>query len=99
MRLRIYCAVLFTTFVQAVTAQTQANLTGRVVDPAGAIVAGASVTATNTDTAIPHTAKSTQAGVYAIPFPAARPIFVANRGAWIQDDGADRPCARSLAVP
>ena len=68
MRLRIYCAVLFTTFVQAVTAQTQANLTGRVVDPAGAIIAGASVTATNTDTAIPHTARSTQAGVYAIPF-------------------------------
>jgi len=44
-------------FVQIMMAQTDANLTGRVEDQAGAIVAGATVTATNTDTGVAHSVK------------------------------------------
>lgn len=73
MRLRIYCVLLFTMFVQAILAQNDANLTGRVQDQAGAIVVGATVTATNTDTGVPHSVKTTTAGVYAIPFLAPGP--------------------------
>jgi hypothetical protein len=67
-RLRAFCVILFTVFVQTVMAQNDANLTGRVEDQTGAIVVGATVTATNVDTGVPHSAKTTAAGVYAIPF-------------------------------
>jgi len=55
-------------FVQTLMAQTDANLSGRVEDQTGAVVVGATVTATNTDTGVPHAAKTTAAGVWAIPF-------------------------------
>src|SRR5215467_11619991 len=46
---------------------TSATITGRVTDPSGAVVPGASVTATNVDTNIPSIAQSNELGLYVIP--------------------------------
>lgn len=43
-------------------------LTGRVTDPSGAAIAGAEVRATNVDTAVTASGKTSDAGVYSIPF-------------------------------
>ena len=68
MRLRILVAVLFTLFVQSLTAQTQAAVSGRVVDPTGAAVVGAKVTAGNTDTGTQYPVQTNQSGMFAIDF-------------------------------
>ncbi len=44
-----------------------ATLTGQVVDPQGAVISGATITATNIATNISRTAKTTGAGDYTIP--------------------------------
>ncbi len=46
--------------------QTQASLTGQVLDPQGAAVPGASVIITNTDTAIDRTTQTTSGGRYTV---------------------------------
>ena len=44
------------------------NITGTVTDPSGAIISGASVTATNTGTGIQTQATTNDAGVYTLRF-------------------------------
>ncbi len=44
-----------------------ASLTGTVLDPSGAVVPGAKVTATNTGTNIPHTTTANDTGIYTFP--------------------------------
>ena len=52
-----------------VWAQTaQARITGRVLDPAGAVIPGVEVTATNVDTGVPTRVRSNEAGIYVLPF-------------------------------
>lgn len=46
---------------------SSATITGQVVDPQGAVIANAKVTATNTATGIARSAKTTGAGDYTIP--------------------------------
>jgi hypothetical protein len=46
--------------------QTQASLTGQVLDPQGASIADATVTVTNTDTAIARVAKTDTSGRYTV---------------------------------
>ncbi len=46
--------------------QTQASLTGQVLDPQGASVPGAAVTITNTDTAIERTVQTNSGGRYTV---------------------------------
>ena len=46
--------------------QTQASLTGQVLDPQGAAIPGADVTITNVDTAIARTTQTTSAGRYTV---------------------------------
>src|SRR5690349_15045625 len=54
-------------------AQTFGEITGRVTDPSGAVVAGASLTLTNVNTNAVRTVVSTDAGVYTFPFVAPGP--------------------------
>src|SRR5215469_8090451 len=55
--------------VMMVNAQTASSttLTGQVVDPQGAVITGATVTATDVATAVAHSAKTTSSGNYTIP--------------------------------
>jgi hypothetical protein len=46
---------------------SSATITGQVVDPQGAVIPGAKVTATNVDTGIGRTANTTAAGDYTLP--------------------------------
>src|SRR5689334_213112 len=48
--------------------QTFGEITGRVTDPSGAVVAGASLTLTNVNTNAVRKMVSTDAGVYTFPF-------------------------------
>jgi hypothetical protein len=43
------------------------TITGTITDPAGAVVAGATVDATNSETGVVYSAVSTNAGVYTVP--------------------------------
>src|SRR5579883_1248314 len=58
----LLCVIVLSIF-QA-EAQVSANLSGRVADPSGATMAGASITATNLDTGISRAAQTNQAGEY-----------------------------------
>src|SRR5262249_26461298 len=53
--------------VQIVSAQTFGEITGEVKDPSGAIVPGASVTATNTATNALRSTITNEAGIYSFP--------------------------------
>src|SRR5215475_11401155 len=55
--------------VMMVNAQTASStsLTGQVVDPQGAVISGATVTATEVATGVVHSAKTTSSGNYTIP--------------------------------
>ena len=55
--------------VMMVNAQTASSttLTGQVVDPQGAVINGATVTATEIATGVAHSAKTTSSGNYTIP--------------------------------
>ncbi len=65
----IFATVLFTLMTGAVAhAQvTGATVSGTVTDPSGAVVANATVTATNTATAVARNVTSDSAGLYTIP--------------------------------
>ena len=59
------CVLLLLPFLcSPLKAQVSANLSGRVTDPTGAAIAGASVAATNEDTALTRTTTTDQAGRY-----------------------------------
>jgi hypothetical protein len=63
--------VVFVTLALASAAAAQefrATITGRVSDPTGSVVPGATVTATNTETGELASATTTTEGVYTIPF-------------------------------
>ena len=52
----------------AAHAQTSnAQLSGLVTDPTGAVIGGASIKAVNTGTNVPYTAESNGAGIYVLP--------------------------------
>jgi outer membrane receptor protein involved in Fe transport len=62
-------SVVFLLFLSTARAQTvTGSITGRITDPSGAVIAGASVTAENTATSVKTIAKSNAAGVYSIRF-------------------------------
>jgi hypothetical protein len=54
-------------FVSAGWAQSTAQISGTVKDPAGAVVAGADVTVTQTDTGVKRTVKTDGAGSFTLP--------------------------------
>ncbi|HYK20071.1 MAG TPA: carboxypeptidase regulatory-like domain-containing protein [Pyrinomonadaceae bacterium] len=60
-------AVVLAVAAQQVYAQGNAALTGAITDPNGAVVAGATVKATNTGTNISYDTQSTDAGLYRFP--------------------------------
>src|SRR5215469_12094223 len=67
---RIFCLILVLLAVASLGyAQSAATATivGQIVDAQGAVIPNATVTATNTATGIPHTAKTTSSGNYTIP--------------------------------
>jgi hypothetical protein len=70
-RLRVLlCAVLICCLpVAMLNAQSasSATITGQVVDPQGAVIINATVTATNVATGVSHSAKTTSSGNYTIP--------------------------------
>lgn len=73
----IVLALLLALSSQCMVAQTQAVLTGRVFDESGAVIVGASVTATNTNTGTVTNSKSNAAGIYHFPFLAPGPYQLA----------------------
>ena len=64
---------------------TSASLTGQVTDPAGAAVAGATVTATNAGTGLTLTVKTDNVGTYSL-----RPLPIGNYTLAIDAAGFDR---------
>src|SRR3981081_1393188 len=56
-----------------------ASLTGSVLDPAGALIPGAEVIATNVGTRVSSSTKTTSAGVYTIPYLEAGEYLVTVR--------------------
>jgi hypothetical protein len=65
--LRTLCLLSLVLVVGANGQTTNGNVQGTVVDPQGAIVAGAAVTARNMDTGLKLTATTSNAGVFALP--------------------------------
>ncbi|HKC85508.1 MAG TPA: carboxypeptidase-like regulatory domain-containing protein, partial [Blastocatellia bacterium] len=74
---------------QPVTAQTAAQLTGRITDANAAVVAGAQLRVTNTDTGFTRTATSNSEGFYVIP-----QLQPGNYQVTVQKDGF-RPIRRT----
>ena len=73
MRSKIYClvAILCATGVSLAQIGGSGSIEGTVTDPSGAVVAGATVTATNVATSVATTRQTTNAGFYVItPLPA-----------------------------
>jgi len=65
----LVACLLLLAFVPLGSAQEfRATLTGQVTDPDGRVVAGAEVKAVNNDTGSTYTAKTSDAGVYYIPY-------------------------------
>ena len=64
-------------FAAALLAQGDSGrITGRVVDPSGAVVVGAQIAATEQDTGVAYKAVSSAAGVYALAFlPPGRKVW------------------------
>jgi hypothetical protein len=62
----ILVASLLACAVPALGQGTSASLTGRITDPSGAVIPGASVTVVNTDTNLTFTAKTDGVGTYLI---------------------------------
>ena len=63
-------------------AATNATLTGRIADPQGAVIAGATVEAINVDTNITSTSQTNEFGLYTIPdlLPGSYRVTVAKTG-------------------
>ena len=74
---RSVAIVLFLICGVAVGQETRATLTGRVADPTGAIIPGAQITVTQTDTGTQTHVTSNSAGEYTTPFLAPGPYMVA----------------------
>src|SRR5215467_730658 len=71
-RLQLYCTfALLCCCLPMILANAQsastAQISGTVVDPQGAVVAGAKVTAINTATGVPRSVNTTSTGNYVIP--------------------------------
>ena len=68
---RLFSALILTAFLAHSARADQdprGALTGRVTDPSGAAIAGAEVRATNAATGVTASGKTSDAGVYSIPF-------------------------------
>jgi outer membrane receptor protein involved in Fe transport len=81
--------------------QSTGNITGRVVDPQGAAIAGATVTATNPETGFVRTETSDNAGIYRLPgLPvAAYELMVETPGfATMSQKGVDVNVAQTLKI-
>ena len=66
----LLCAVLICCLPVAVLngqSASSATITGQVVDPQGAVITSATITATNVATGVAHSAKTTSSGNYTIP--------------------------------
>lgn len=69
---RVYVALLIAVFVGAVASnaqETRGRILGSVVDPTGAIVVGAAITAVNTGANVRTVAATNQSGDCVLPFP------------------------------
>ena len=70
-RLQVFCIIALVCCLPIVLAYAQsastAQISGTVVDPQGAVVPGAKVTATNVDTGVPRTVNTTNTGNYVLP--------------------------------
>ncbi|MGB6775215.1 MAG: carboxypeptidase-like regulatory domain-containing protein, partial [Terriglobales bacterium] len=69
-KISIACTVLLM-ICTAISLRAQirsATITGIVADPKGAVVVGAQVTVTNTATLVEYTTKTTDAGLYSVPY-------------------------------
>jgi outer membrane receptor protein involved in Fe transport len=80
-----WCLVLVLCFVSAASfaqSASTATIVGTVVDPQGAVVAGAKVTATNTATGVDRSTISTNSGEYTLAFlpPGAYDVKVEAKG-------------------
>ena len=78
----LLCAILFATVVFAASAahaQFRASIQGTVTDPTGAVIPGATLTFTDTDTNHALTATSNGSGVYNFNALAARPLHPHRR--------------------
>ena len=62
------CLLLLAFPPRSLAQEFRATLTGQVTDPDGRVVAGATVVATNNETGSAYTAKTSDAGVYYIPY-------------------------------
>ena len=60
-------AAVLTCSVCCVYAQTFGDVTGRVTDPSGAVIPGASITLTNVNTSAVRNVLTTEAGTYTLP--------------------------------
>src|SRR5580658_6901170 len=67
LRLCVSCVLAVIAFSLPVFAQEAAAINGRVTDPTGLPIQGATVTAQNTDTSITSRAETGEAGLYTIP--------------------------------
>src|ERR1700733_10550372 len=67
LRFCVSCVLTVIAFSLPVFAQEAATLNGRVTDPAGLAIVGASVSAINMDTAVVSRAATGDAGLYTIP--------------------------------
>jgi hypothetical protein len=72
---------------------TSASLTGQVTDPAGAVVAGAAVTATNIDTNFTQSAKTNNVGIYQL-----RPLPIGNYTLAIEAAGFNRYLQKGIVL-
>jgi len=72
---------------------TSASLTGQVTDPAGAVVAGADVTATNIDTNFTQSAKTNNVGIYQL-----RPLPIGNYTLAIDATGFNRYLQKGIVL-
>ena len=66
--LALACSLLLIAPPRSLAQEFRATLTGQVTDASGAVVAKATVTATNTETGSVYTADTSNAGVYYIPY-------------------------------
>ncbi len=84
---RWFVAMLVITMIMAcgqfaLAQRTTGSLRGQVLDPQGAVVAGAQVTVTNQETGVSQSVQTTSAGTYSLPstLPGAYTVSVASKG-------------------
>ena len=59
--------IALTLCLPALAQTTTGTITGRIVDPQGAVVPGAAVTVTSTTTNVAHAVTTNQDGLYTVP--------------------------------